>query len=149
MIDQPSPRVEDYCHPAITGRTEQDWNDLVAELVPLHEARRDALIAHIHAGRPSPYPPRAPRIALSIPDQLLATTLRQRHRMPVTVIATLFNTSSQTIYNATHAVSELLKTTGHPIHALPHKLATHHDLNNLASATDTSHMSPARPARPA
>ena len=145
-IDQPNPRVEHYCHPAVTGRTAQDWNDLVAQLVPLHQARRDAIIAHNHAHRPSPYPPRAPRTALSIPDQLLATFLRQRHHMPATAIATLFNTSSQTIYNATRAISELLTTTGHPIHALPHKLATLDDLDKLASTAGINPTTPAQPA---
>lgn len=137
-FNQPGPVTAALCHSAVTGLSDRQWLELLTQLEPLHERRRTTAIEQRRAGRTSPYPPRPARVALTLPDRLLATVLRRRHRLPVTAIAALFEVSTLTIYHNTDEIDRLLKTLRHPIPASRRKLKTLDDLNQLTATAGTA-----------
>jgi len=133
--DRPSPHTAAFCHPSVTGLSDQDFNTLISRLQPLQDQRRADAGERQRGGRPSTYPTRAARSLHTLPDMLLATILRHRHGLPVTAIATLLGTSGTTVYHYTDEVSALLKAVRHPIRTLRRKLTSLDDLSQLARTT--------------
>ena len=84
------PERPGWAHPALTGLTAAQWNQLITALATPYQAQRDAAL-YIRRGGP---PTRKPAVrhppALTLAEQALVTILRQRFRLPRPVLAELF-----------------------------------------------------------
>ncbi len=119
--------------PELTGMTRGDFARLAAELeVPAAAAREQRL--HLARGRPRTRPPRTPGPGkLPHPARLAATILRQRHGLPLHVLAYLLGVSPDTITPAIKTTTGLL--TQHNITITPGpRLTTLDSLRDYAAA---------------
>jgi len=86
------PERAHWAHPALTGLTDNGWNQLITLLTS--PAR------HPHRGHPP---------ALTLAEQALATVLRQRFATPQPVLAELFGVVTGTIAKAQRHTTPLLR----------------------------------------
>jgi hypothetical protein len=134
-FDQPSPDLAWLCHPAVTGRTAEEWDALVAALLTLHEDQREVSLDSRRGHRPRVKGDGTTgrRPILTLADRLVATVLHYRLALPQVTIATLFNVHPGTINRRIREIRQLLETAGQPIQLAAHQLATLDDLHALAN----------------
>ena len=89
---QPSPSSDRAWlrHPALTGQSPRQWDELINRLSIAHHAQRETDLHHQRGGPRKVAPGTGRRPVLPLADRVLATTLHQRFRLPQTVIAGLF-----------------------------------------------------------
>src|SRR6266478_1362602 len=89
-----------WAHPALTGMSPGDWTQLTSALVIPYQAHREAGLHIARGGPASRKPAGGYPAALTLPEMILATTLRARFRMPLRVTAELFGVVIGTIARA-------------------------------------------------
>ena len=134
-FDQPSPALAWLCHPALTGLPAREWDALIAELMTLHDQRREADLDKRRGHRPRlTGPSTSHRPVLTLADRLLATALHQRLALPQVAIAALFSVRPETINRRIRDLRQLLDQAGHAIQPGPHRLASLDELYSLGIA---------------
>ena len=141
------PERSGWAHPALTGLTTTEWDQLVSALTITHQAQRHTSL-YIHRGGP---PTRKPAgghpPALSIAEKTLITILRLRFRPPKPVLAELFGVVPTTITSAERQIWPLLTQAGHYIEPAGPKLTTLADLTAYAHAHGIDLTPKHKPAR--
>jgi Rhodopirellula transposase DDE domain len=136
-----------WAHPALTGMTHHDWDQLTAALVIPYTAYREAEL-HVRRGGPSwrkpagGHPP-----ALTLPEMLLATILRARFRLPRRVLAELFGVTDATIAKAERQTRPLLDQRKHTIEPAETTFTTLAELTAYAAAHGVVLTPGTKPAR--
>jgi hypothetical protein len=136
-----------WAHPALTGMTHHDWDELAAALVIPYTAYREAEL-HVRRGSPSwrkpagGHPP-----ALTLPEMLLATVLRARFRLPRRVLAKLFGVTDNTIAKAERQTQPLLDQRKHTIQPAQTTFKTLAELTAYAAAHGVTLTPGIKPAR--
>jgi hypothetical protein len=115
----PQPDLTWAHHPALTGRSDTDWNDLVTMLNALH---------HQQPARRGPAP------QLTTADRLLITTLHHRFRTPQVTLATLAAIRADTLNRQIQDTRRLPHRAGHTIPSAPQRLTTLDALYAYAAA---------------
>ena len=104
-----------WAHPALTGMTASNWDQLTAALAVPYQAQREAE-RHIARGGPATrrraggHPQ-----AMTLAEKTLVTIMRQRLAVPRPVLADLFGVAPDTIGTAERQIKPLLST-GRPHH---------------------------------
>jgi DDE family transposase len=102
-----------WAHPALTGMTAGDWDQLTAALAVPYQAQREASL-HIARGGPATRRPAGGHPeALALAEKTLVTIMRQRLAVPRPVLADLFGVSAGTIATAERQIKPLLQRAGH------------------------------------
>jgi hypothetical protein len=136
-----------WAHPALTGMTRHDWDQLTAALVIPYTAYREAEL-HVRRGGPSwrkpagGHPP-----ALTLPEMILATVLRARFHLPRHVLADLFGTTDDTIAKAERQTHPLLDQHKHTIEPAETTFRTLAELTAYAAAHGVTLTPGTKPAR--
>ena len=139
------PERASWAHPALTGLTTAQWNQLIRGLQVPHQAPRDAALHTARGGPPTRKPAGGHPPALTPAEQVLVTILRIRFRTPQRTPGELFGVVTGTIAKAEHQIRPLLTLAGHDIErATPIK--TLHDLTRYASAHGIDLTPKAKPA---
>ena len=76
------PEHPGWAHPALTGLTAAQWDQLTAALATPHQAQREAALYIARGGPPTRKPAVRHPPALTLAGQVLITVLRQRFRLP-------------------------------------------------------------------
>jgi hypothetical protein len=116
---RPRPDLTWLHHPALTGRSHTDWNDLVTMLTALHQQQ---------PARRGPVP------ILTTADRLLITTLHHRFRLSQIKLAALTAIRADTLNRQIQHTRRLLQRAGHTIPAAPQRLTTLNALYTYAAA---------------
>jgi hypothetical protein len=136
-----------WAHPALTGMTRHDFDQLTAALVIPYTAYREAEL-HVRRGGPSwrkpagGHPP-----TLALPEMLLATILRARFHLPRHVLADLFGTTEATIAKAERQTHPLLDQHKHTIEPAETTFRTLAELTAYAAAHGVTLTPGTKPAR--
>jgi len=139
------PERASWAHPALTGLTTAQWNQLIRGLQVPCQAQRDAALHTARGGPPTRKPAGGHPPALTLAEQVLVTILRIRFRTPQRTLGELFGVVTGTIAKAEHQIRPLLTLAGHDIErATPIK--TLHDLTRCASAHGIDLTPKAKPA---
>lgn len=147
--DQRHPRRDStrWTHPALTGITPDQWDQLTDALTISYRAYNEAAL-HVHRGGPSwrkpagGHPP-----ALTVPEMLLVATLRTRFQLPRHVLAELFGTSTNTITKAEKQITPLLDLRKHTIEPAETTYTTLAELTAFAAANGVTLTPGTKPAR--
>jgi len=147
--DPPRPRRDStsWTHPALTGMSTHDFDQLTAALTISHHAYREAAL-HVQRGGPSwrkpagGHPP-----ALNVAEMLLATVLRARFSLPRHVLAELFGTSTATITKAEKQIKQLLDQRKHAVEPAETTFTTLAELTTFAAAHAVTLTPGTKPAR--
>ena len=141
------PERPDWAHPALTGMTSADWNQLIATLTVPYQAQRDAE-RYIRRGGPATRKPAGGHPpALTLAEQVLVTVMRQRWRTPRPVLAGLFGVVTDTIGTAERQIRPLLDQAGHHIKPVGTPLTTLASLTEYASSNGITLTPKTKPAR--
>jgi transposase len=111
------PGHTDWAHPALTGLTPAEWDQLITTL---HTRRGD--------------PPARQHPALNLAEQTLATVLQLRFRPPQPVLALLFGVPASTITRDQRRIWPLLVQAGYPTDPAGPRLTTLAGLTTYAQA---------------
>ena len=136
-----------WTHPALTGMSPHDWDQLTDALTLSHHAYREAAL-HVQRGGPSwrkpagGHPP-----ALTVAEMLLVTVLRARFHLPRPVLAELFGTSTGPIIKAEKEIQPLLDQRKHTIEPTPTTLNTLDELTTHAANNGVTLTPGTKPAR--
>ncbi len=136
-----------WTHPALTGMTPHDWDQLTDALIISHHAYREAAL-HVQRGGPSwrkpagGHPP-----ALTVPEMLLVAALRARFNLPRPVLAELFGTSTSTITKAEQQITPLLDQRRHTLEPASTTFTTLAELTNFAHEHGITLTPGTKPAR--
>ncbi len=109
------PEHPDWAHPALTGMTATDWNQMISALAVPYQAQRDAELYVRRGGPPGRKPAGGHPPALTLTEQALVTVLRRRFRTPQHVLAVLFGVVTGTIARAERQIRPLLDQHNPPI----------------------------------
>ena len=123
-----------WAHPALTGMSPGDWTQLTSALVIPYQAHREAGLHIARGGPASRKPAGGYPAALTLPEMILATTLRARFRMPLRVTAELFGVVIGTIARAERQIRPLLDQRRHVIQPAGTQIKTLAELTTLAAA---------------
>ena len=115
----PRPDLTWLHHPALTGHSRTDWDDLVTILTALHQQQPAR---------------RGPAPTLTTADRLLITTLHHRFRLPQTTLAALAGLRADTLNRQIQDTRRLLHRTRHTIPTAPQRLTTLDALHTYATA---------------
>jgi hypothetical protein len=124
------PGHTDWAHPALTGLTATEWDQLITTL-------------HTRAGR---LPASSLRPALTLAEQTLITMLRLRFRPPHPVLADLFGVPPADITRAQRQIWPMLVQAGYPTEPAGPPLKTLTDLTSYAQAHGLSLTPKPKPA---
>ena len=140
------PERSGWAHPALTGLTASQWDQLIAALATPYQAQREAAL-YIARGGPATRKPavRHPP-ALTLAEQVLITMLRQRLRLPRSELASLFGVVTGTIAKAERQARPLLEQHGQQIKPAPAPIKTLAELTTYASAHGVELTPKAKPA---
>lgn len=105
----PRPDLTWLHHPALTGQSTNDWDDLVIMLTALDQQQPAR---------------RGPAPLLTIADRLLITSLHHRFRLPQITLAALAAIRADTLNRYIQHIRRLLRRTGHTILPAPQRLTT-------------------------
>jgi hypothetical protein len=136
-----------WAHPALTGMTASDWDQLTAELAIPYQAQREAE-RHIARGGPATrrraggHPQ-----AMTLAEKTLATIMRQRLAVPRPILADLFGVAPNTIGTAERQIRQLLARAGHTIQPTTIQLTTMADLTAYATSHGITLSPKTKPAR--
>ena len=140
------PERAGWAHPALTGLTTAQWDQLIRGLQVPYQAQRDAALHTARGGPPTRKPSGGHPPALSLAEQVLVTILRARFRTQQHALAELFGVVTGTIAKAEHQIRPLLTLAGHPIEPAATPITTLHDLTRYASAHGIDLTPKAKPA---
>jgi transposase len=126
----PGPGHTDWAHPALTGLTATEWDQLITTL-------------HTRAGG---LPASSRRPALNLAEQTLITMLRLRFRPPHPVLADLFGVPPADITRAQRQIWPMLVQAGYPTEPAGPPLKTLTDLTSYARAHGLSLTPKPKPA---
>jgi hypothetical protein len=140
------PEHPSWAHPALTGLTAVQWNQLIAALATPYQAQREAALYIARGGPPARKPAVRHPAALTLAEQVLITVLRQRFRLPRHVLAELFGVVTGTITKAERQARPLLDQHGHRINPAPAPIKTLPELTAYASAHGIELTPKAKPA---
>jgi hypothetical protein len=102
-----------WAHPALTGMTASDWDQLTTALAVPYQAQLEA-DRHIARGGPATRQRAGGHpAAMTLADKTLATIMRQRLGVPRPVMGDLFGVSANTIATAERQIKPLLERAGH------------------------------------
>ncbi|HET9894993.1 MAG TPA: ISAzo13 family transposase [Streptosporangiaceae bacterium] len=124
----------DWAHPALTGLDPGEWNQLIRALAIPCQAQREAARYIARGGPPARKPAGGHPAALSLPEQILITILRQRFRTPRHALAELFGVVTGTIAKAERHTRPLLDQHGPQIHPAATPIKTLAELTAHATA---------------
>jgi hypothetical protein len=141
------PEHPSWAHPALTGLTAVQWDQLIATLATPCQAQREAVLYIARGGPPARKPAVRHPPALTLAEQVLITVLRQRFRLPRHVLAELFGVVTGTIAKAENQARPLLDQHGHRISPAPAPIKTLPELTAYASAYGVELTPKAKPAR--
>jgi hypothetical protein len=141
------PEHPSWAHPALTGLTAVQWDQLIAALATPCQAQREAVLYIARGGPPARKPAVRHPPALTLAEQVLITVLRQRFRLPRQVLAELFGVVTGTIAKAETQARPLLDQHGHQISPAPAPIKTLPELTAYASAYGVELTPKAKPAR--
>jgi hypothetical protein len=141
------PERAGWAHPALTGLTTAQWDQLIRGLRVPYQSQRDAALHAARGGPPGRRPSGGHPPALSLAEQVLVTILRIRFRTPQHALAELFGVVAGTIASAEHQVRPLLALAGHHVEPAGTPIRTLHDLTRHASAHGIDLTPKAKPAR--
>ena len=136
-----------WAHPALTGMTASDWDQLTAALAIPYQAQREA-DRHLARGGPATrrraggHP-----AALPLTEKILVTIMRQRLGVPRPVLAELFGVAPNTIGTAERQIKPLLARAGHTIKPATTPLTTLADLTAYATSQGITLTPKTKPAR--
>ena len=140
------PERPGWAHPALTGLTAAQWDQLIAALATPYQAQREAALYIARGGPPARKPAVRHPPALTLAEQVLITVLRQRFRLPRPELAELFGVVTGTIAKAERQARPLLKQHGHQIKPAPAPIKTLAELTAYASAHGVELTPKAKPA---
>jgi hypothetical protein len=140
------PERPDWAHPALTGLDASDWNQMINALTVPYQAQRDAELYVARGGPPARKPAIRHPPALTLPEQALATVLRQRFRTPQHVLAELFGVVTGTIAKAERQARPLLEQYGLQIKPARKPIKTLAELTAYASLHGIDLTPKAKPA---
>ena len=136
-----------WAHPALTGMTASDWDQLTAALDVPYQAQREA---DRHVARGGPATRRRagghPQ-AMTLAEKTLVTIMRQHLGVPRAVLAELFGVAPNTIGTAERQVKPLLARAGRTIAPATTPLTTLADLTAYATAQGITLTPKTKPAR--
>jgi Rhodopirellula transposase DDE domain len=136
-----------WAHPALTGMTASDWDQLTAALAVPYQAQLEAG-RHIARGGPATrrraggHP-----AALTLAEKTLVTIMRQRLAVPRPVMADLFGVSANTIATAERQIKPLLQRAGHPPGPAAIRCTTLAELTTYAASHGITLTPKIKPAR--
>ena len=134
-------------HPALTGMTAAAWDQLTDALAVPYQPQLEAG-RHIARGGPAALRPAGGHpAALSLAEKTLVTIMRQRLRVPQTVLAELFGVAKGTIATAERQIKPLLERAGHTTGPAIARLTTMDDLTAYASSQGITLTPKTKPAR--
>ena len=136
-----------WAHPALTGLSSSQWDQLIAALSTPYQAQREAALYIARGGPPARKPAGGHPSALSLAEQVLITVLHRRFRLPQHVLATLFGVVTGTIVKAERQIRPLLEQYGHQIEPAATPIKTLEGLTTYASAHGIQLTPKAKPAR--
>ena len=136
-----------WAHPALTGLSASQWDQLIAALSTPYQAQREAALYVARGGPPTRKPGGGHPPALSLAEQVLVTVLRRRFRLPQHVLASLFGVVTGTIASAERQARPLLEQYGHQIEPTGTPIKTLEGLTAYASAHGIELTPKAKPAR--
>jgi Rhodopirellula transposase DDE domain len=140
------PERPGWAHPALTGLTAAQWDQLIAALATPYQAQREAALCIARGGPPARKPAVRHPPALTLAGQVLVTILRQRFRVPRPELAGLFGVVTGTIAKAERQARPLLEQHGHQIKPAPAPITTLAELTAYASAHGVELTPKAKPA---
>ncbi len=140
------PERAGWAHPALTGLSAAQWDQLIDALSTPYQAQREAALYIARGGPPTRKPAGGHQPALSLAEQVLVTVLRQRFRTPQHVLAELFGVVTGTIAKAERQARPLLETHGHHIEPAPAPVKTLAELTAYATAHGIELTPKAKPA---
>jgi transposase len=135
-----------WAHPALTGLSASQWDQLIAALSTPYHAQREAALYIARGGPPTRKPAGGHPPALSLAEQVLVTVLRQRFGLPQHVLASLFGVVTGTIAKAERQARPLLEQYGHQVEPTGTPIKTLADLTAYASAHGIELTPKAKPA---
>jgi len=141
------PERAGWAHPALTGLTTAQWDQLIRGLQVPHQAQRDTARHTARGGPPTRKPAGGHPPALTLAEQVLVTILRIRFRTPQHTLSELFGVVTGTIAKAEHQVRPLLTLAGHNVAPAATPITTLHDLTRYALAHGIDLTPKAKPAR--
>jgi Rhodopirellula transposase DDE domain len=130
---RPAPDLAWLTRPAITGLPGPAFDALAAALAGPAAALREAALDRRRGHRPRQAHGHGRRPRHTLPGKLIAAILHDRHDLPQTAIATLYQTTPEVISRHIGDIRRLLHQTGNTIQPSPHKLATLDDLYQYAA----------------
>jgi len=136
-----------WAHPALTGLSSSQWDQLIAALSTPYQAQREAALYIARGGPPTRKPAGGHPLALSLAEQVLVTVLRRRFGLPQHVLASLFGVVTGTIAKAERQARPLLDQYGCQIEPAGTPIKTLADLTAYASAHGIELTPKAKPAR--
>ena len=128
------PERSSWAHPALTGLTSTQWDQLISTLTITHQAQRHTRLYIRRGGPPTRKPAGGHQPALTIAEKTLVTLLRLRFRPPKPVLAELFGVVPNTITSAERQIWPLLTQAGYYIEPAGPQLTTLTDLTRYAQA---------------
>jgi len=136
-----------WAHPALTGMTASDWDQLTAALAVPYQAQLEAG-RHIARGGPATrrraggHP-----AAMTLNEKTLVTIMRQRLGVPRPVMADLFGVSANTIATAERQIKPLLERAGHSPGPAAARYSTLAELTAYAASHGITLTPKTKPAR--
>jgi transposase len=136
-----------WAHPALTGMTASDWDQLTAALAVPYQAQLEAG-RHIARGGPATrrraggHP-----AAMTLAEKTLVTIMRQRLGVPRSVMADLFGVSANTIATAERQIKPLLERAGHTPRPATARCTTLAELTAYAASHGITLTPKTKPAR--
>lgn len=136
-------------HPALTGLSPTQWDQLIIRLTVLHQAQREVEL-HNRRGGPrrikvnATGPGRPPILTLA--DRVLATVLHHRFNLPQTATGQLLGVAQTTINRAIRQTSQLLHQINHTVEPAPAPLTT---LADIKAFITTAGITPPPQPQPA
>jgi hypothetical protein len=140
------PERPGWAHPALTGLTASQWDQLIAALATPYQAQRQAALYIARGGPPTRKPAVRHPPALTLAEQVLITVLRQRFGLPRPELAELFGVVTGTIAKAERQARPLLEQHGHQIKPALAPIKTLAELTAYASAHGVELTPKAKPA---
>jgi hypothetical protein len=140
------PERPGWAHPALTGLSAAQWDQLIAALSTPYQAQREAALYIARGGPPTRKPAGGHPPALSLAEQVLVTILRQRFGTPQHVLAELFGVVTGTIARAERQARPPLEQHGHQTKPAPAPVKTLAELTAYATAHGIELIPKAKPA---
>jgi Rhodopirellula transposase DDE domain len=144
---RPAPDLAWLTRPAITGLPGPAFDALTAALAGPAAALAEAARDRRRGYRPRHGHGRGGRTRHTLPGQLTAAILHDRHGLPQTAIAALFGTSPAAISRHIGGIRRLLAQTGNTIQPATEKLATLEALYRHATAHGITVPAKIKPVR--